>query len=390
MVYQDRWEIALKIEDKDFDLMPSTYSFVISDSIYRLYPRLSFALNDDTSLYQEFLSTVEGIKYELTYGVDDDLIKCPFVIKNDELPQNTITGLIGGEVTIEMVHEYYAKQKAISKLHSDTISKIIDARAGDYTFNSKTVDTTIGSYDWYQPLVSDAEFMLNNLLPFSYSSDSGNSPFYLFIDANNDFYFKSFKKMYDQNPVTDLFMTSKNRNGSNKQSIFNYGRYRIGSDVTKKLRHRLVCQIDDSNADFLTEDDYITDYPSGTNQVPIKYDDKLITSYMWLDHKEDDSASKNNNKGFKINSMRNGMLLDKVVIQLPLNPNLRSGKTVNIVLPYGGNGEETTLLFSGKYLIDRSWQVWDGKAGSTILSIGRKEANVPSQDYILKDLLAKG
>jgi hypothetical protein len=389
MEYQERYELELLIEGKEFEIMPSMYSFTMSDSIYQLYPRMNMSLSDDTSLLQEYLATVEGIKYEVTFGLEDTFIKCPYVIKGDELSENSITGLIGGEVIISFIHEYFSKQNAISKFFDNTISKIIEKKANAYNFNSKNIDSTSSGFRWYQPLVTDAKFMINNLLPFAYSADCGNTPYFLFIDVNNDFYFKSFKSMFDTNPVTDLYITSKNINGSNIQSIQRYGRYRPGSDVTNTLRHRVVCQIDDLDGSFVTEDDYLTDYPASTKQVPIKYTKDHVTSYMWIDKKEDDSAIRDNNKGFKINDMRNALLLDKVVLELPFNPSLRAGKTVNLILPYDTDGEESSLMFTGKYLIDRSWHTWDRKTGSTILSIGRKNANVPNSDYSLKDLLAR-
>jgi hypothetical protein len=389
MEYQERYELELLIEGKEFEIMPSMYSFTMSDSIYQLYPRMNMSISDDTSLLQEYLATIEGITYEVTFGLKNNIIKCPFIIKGDELPENSITGLIGGEVIINFIHEYFSKQNAISKVYDNTISKIIEKLVNKYNFNSKNIDITNSSSKWYQPLITDSKFMLKNLLPFAYSADCGDTPYYLFIDVNNDFYFRSFKTMFETNPVTDLYITSKNINGSNSQSIQRYGRYRPGSDLTYNLRHRVVCQIDDSDGSFSTEDDHLTDYPSNTKQVPIKYTKDNVTSYMWIDKKEDDSAIRNNNKGFKINNMRNAMLLDKIVVELPFNPTLRSGKTINLILPYDNDGEESTLLFSGKYLIDRSWHTWDRRNGSTILSVGRKNANVPNSGYNLKDLLAR-
>lgn len=389
MVYNDIYEIALEMDGQDIELAPSLYSFVMEDSIYRLYPRLSLSINDQTAIFQEYLATVEGLNVSLRYGLEDNSIKCPYVIKYDELPNNTISGFIGGNIDITLIHDYYSKQTAISKYFENSISKIISDKANNYNFGSVNVDSTVSKYGWYQPLVSDAEFMLHNLLPFAYSSDTNDTPYYLFIDSNNDFFFKSFKSMIETNPVTDLYFTPKTEKGSNTKSINAFGRYRIGSDITKNNRHRVICQIDDSDGSFNTENDYLTDYPSNTNQVPIIYDKNNITSYFWIDRKEDEKALQDNNNGFKINAMRNSMLLDKIIIALPLNIDLRAGKTVNIILPYSDNGEESSLLFSGKYLIDRSWHSWDSRSGNTLLSIGRKEANVPSIDYKMKDKLTK-
>ena len=83
MIFNNRYEIDIKIDDVQLDSSPSNYAFSLHDSIYKVFPTASFKINDLGGLYNEYMSFVNGSKIEITFGLDSDFLVCPFtVIKN--------------------------------------------------------------------------------------------------------------------------------------------------------------------------------------------------------------------------------------------------------------------------------------------------------------------
>ena len=81
-----------------------------------------------------------------------------------------------------------------------------------YPFDSVDIESTFNSGLWYQPFVTNAEFINNYLLPFAYSTSAQNTPYYSFIDSNNKFNFKSFNSMFTQNPIKEMEYGTKGVN----------------------------------------------------------------------------------------------------------------------------------------------------------------------------------
>ena len=72
----------------------------------------------------------------------------------------------------------------------------IKESAKKYNFDKIDIENTLNSGYWYQPYINDSEFIMNYLLPFAFSNSSQNTPFYCWIDSNNEFHFKSFQSMF--------------------------------------------------------------------------------------------------------------------------------------------------------------------------------------------------
>lgn len=393
MKYQDNYEIELNIEGQWADFMSSAYSFIMRDSIYSLYPEVKFSLEDATGLYQEFLMSLEGVQYDIKFGIGEDFISCPYVVKGDSLPQGLNDGILSGNVDVDLTHRYYDQQTKISKYHYNRISAIVEDLAGDFPFNSVNVNGTGNEDAWYQPLVNDAEFMNDYLLPFAFSNNSDNSPFFLFIDSNNDFHFRNYKSLFEQNPVNTLLYANDNQETASKIGIQNLRRIRMGSTLTKKTRHREIYNFSDPETAPTFQEDFVYSYPSSSKNIPIIATDGPVTDYLEYHYDLETTGQKENQKGFLIQSNRNRFFLEQFTVTLPLNPSLRAGKTVELEVFTSLDAQRTdySQAYSGKYLIEESNHIWEGSdsVGYTSLVLVRRELNVPSSSYKFKKKFIK-
>ena len=201
-----RASISLKINGNDSGLSPMSFSVIEFDSIYQFYPKVKFVISDYEGVGNEYLGFINGTELEISFGAtDDDIKKCKFVVAKDAVPQQkTSSNGIGGDFEIELIHDYFMKQYKKSNAYQSNISDIIKDITSKYQFDLVDVEDTLNSGYWYQPFVNDSEFIVDYLLPFAFSNSSQNTPFYAFINSNNEFHFKSFNSMFNSTPLKEI------------------------------------------------------------------------------------------------------------------------------------------------------------------------------------------
>jgi hypothetical protein len=391
MLYYDRYEIELKIDGTVVDYPAANYIFSIRDSIYDLYPHASMSFNDSSGLFNEFLSFTNGTKVEIKFGNKDDFITCPFVIDKNSIPEQRTQLSFGGNTDISLIHEYYAKQNKQAISHNDEISNIIRKKARLYSFHNASsldIDTTFNKGLWYQPLMTDSEFMVKNLLPFSFSKDSADSPFFLYIDINNDFHFKSLKKLLiDQKEIIELIhKEGLSLDALALDRILYINVYQSSYHSIKQFQKRVITKFNKSGV-LEIENDYLKDYPSAptvvNGKIPIKIDNTVLTGDLQLLDKDVDvttSNEDNDNLGKKIFSMREALLLDKLIVTCNMNIQLRAGQKVKISVYNRDESDKTDLSYrySGYYIIESSHHKWLGRTASTVLICGRQSMSIPN------------
>ncbi|MDA3856025.1 MAG: hypothetical protein PF569_07215 [Candidatus Woesearchaeota archaeon] len=389
MEYQENFDIDFKFEGTSLEMLPSNYSFSIEDSIYETYPKGEFILDDSIGILQDMLFTIEGAKYELTIGFGDESITNPFIVKDDTLDESLTVGLVNGDVKVRLIHEFKDKQEIASKHFKDKISSIVKSLAGSFPFAKFNIDETGNNQSWYQLLKNQVDFINENLLPFAFSNSANKSPFFFFIDNKNQYNFKNFYSMIRESKTIPLYLSNKNKEGSNNESILGIKRLRKGLDITYDLRHRRIFSFDSKTSDIVETEDYLADYPSDNKSIPIIADKTLATSYYLQDDGDGTTVSKENLKGLLNSSMKNSMTLDRFVISLPFNPSLIAGVAVELIIPSSEDSDTSGFSMLGVYLIEKSVVVWDGKnqMASTHCVIGRKSTFLPSSVYALKGRL---
>jgi hypothetical protein len=167
-VYKDSLELVIKIDNRELDISPKSFSFSIRDPIYKLYSEGSLKILDSSGIMQEIGVFTEGLEVEIDYGLKDEtILKSKFVMVDDDLEVSTSQTHIAGTINLNLFNPYYNYQNILSKSYPNkSISDIVRLLANRYGKFSKTnIDGTGNILNWYQPLMTDSEFINKILLP---------------------------------------------------------------------------------------------------------------------------------------------------------------------------------------------------------------------------------
>lgn len=375
------------------DINSSLYSFTISDSLYSLYSTGLFTLNDETGLLQEFLTTIPGQYLKIEFGAEDDLFAAPMVLNSEFTEEITHPGLLNGPVNMTLIHEWFNYQEQKSVGYKDKISSIVKKLVGAYNFNNVDIDDTGNNDYWYQPLMTDAKFINDILLKYAFSTGSSNTPYYAFITNDNTFNFKYLKSLENQSPEIEIDykveMGTKNENKQTKK-------YRKTQTLQKQsyslkdiynLKKREAYYISRTDGTLIEKEDLITDYPDARNlNPPIVKKENVQTGNIYLGKEKKETGAKENLQGLQVNSMREGMFLDRFILLIPFHPLIKSGKAVQLnIFTMENNQTQISKRYSGKYIVENCEQIWEGEnhQGFTKIIVGRKYIQIPSA-YSLK------
>ena len=386
-----RATISLKINGNESELSPMSFSVIEFDSIYQFYPKVKMVISDYSGVSNEYLAFVDGTELEITFGASDDSVKkCKFVVAKDAVPQQkTSSNGIGGDFEIELIHDYFMKQSKKSKAYQSNISDIVSKIVSQYQFNRIDIEDTLNSGTWYQPFVNDSEFIVDYLLPFAFSNSAQNTPYFAFIDSNNEFHFKSFYSMFNSTSIKELSYGTDGIEIIAGDDIFysvNFSQLELS-----KIKPYFNCKYYnyDKSGNIVNKEDNLLKYTFSKGKYPIIGSSNDTTELIGLyddDVKYDDT--KNNNKGYTVNLHKNVILPDKITINTHLNKNLVCGKTITINMPNvkSNSSISKSLRNSGKYLIESSYHIWDSKNARTML-VCSKQNVVLTEEYRNNHLL---
>ena len=386
-----RCYISLKVNGNETNISPMSFSITEFDSIYQLYPKVKMGVSDYEGLMNEYLAWIDGTSVEITFGQDEENCrKCKFVVAKNAVPQQQTSSnnVVGGNFEINLIHDYYYSQVKTSKAYQSNISDIISSLAKKYNFDKIDIENTLNSGYWYQPYINDSEFIMDYLLPFAFSNSSQNTPFYCWIDSNNEFHFKSFQSMFNSTSLKELTYGTIGTDIVANDKIFssiNFFQLELS-----KLRPYFNTNYYSYDKDglFSENNDILSDYMKTKGKYPIIGDSTETTNIISLyddDIKLDDTI--NNNKGYKTNLHKEVILPDKIIINTILDKSLVSGNIIKISLPMPSSDEtEKSLKNSGTYLIESSYHTWNAQSARTTL-ICSKQNVVLSTNYRNNNLL---
>lgn len=396
MVYEDLYIINLMINETRLEIEPQSYSFSTTENINSLYSTASITFEDNTGLLQEYLGTVPGVPIEIEFGNKDHLNKTKFKINFDALDEPSSPGFITGKVDFFLIHESFFQQQIVSKAYKNRISKIVEKIMGNYNFSKIDIDDTGNEDTWYQPLITDAKFIQERLLPHAYSYNASLSPFYSYITSDNEYHFRNMKSMLDEGKLITIEYKNisgdseeeKDRSAENKTSSMK--RWRTQYKNIWKIQDRSLFSIDRETGDLTEDEDSITQYPAQNNlKLPVM--SKKAGFNSWHDDymSESETGKVENQLGLRISSNKPGMLIDEFLLIQPFNPILHAGKAIQLnVYTMNNEGSQISNNFSGPYIIVECEHVWDGESSRayTKLIIGRKYISV-ANSYLVKEQL---
>lgn len=396
--YLDYYTINLSVDDKIIDFDPDTYSFSLHDSIYNLYSSCIFEIEDVAGFLQEGLALAPGAKYKLEYGNKDIINSSEFVIDNDNLEDVKEPGYLDGRVSLRLKHAWWYDQVIRSKGYQDRISQIVRDIANTYNFTELNINDTGNEDTWIQPLITDAKFITEMLLPNAFSRNANNTPFYCFIDVGNVFNFRNMDSMLNEEQVAEINYTIDKTNLVGNDNIpapnkttTSIRRWSKNSSNWWPLTSRRIFKIDRTDGTLSEEEDAITEYPAQNNlYMPIlRPQENGFHSYKNVQFSEYSTGRKENVQGWQLNSVKDGMFVDEFLLIIPLNPALKSGKIIQFnVFTVESRGQKLSKRFSGRYLIEDCEHIWNGeeRRGFSKIVIGRKYVALPSS-YNLRSKL---
>ncbi len=397
MIYNDLYEIDLQFNDKSFESSVSSYDFSIHDSIYSFFPNAKINIPDASGLFREYLIPIEGNYFTIIFGDKDNVLKNKYVIISEDSSENKTAGIFNNDIKPNLRHAFYNQQSCTSKAYSLEISKVVEEEIKSYKFNNVFIDQTSGKKTWYKLFQTQEDFICNVLLPRAYSYSSSETPFFCFINSNNEFYFKSYESIYTKTHIAEITYVSFDTKSYNRNNAYSVVPFNSGSDFNKKERNIIGFKRDLTTGEFSKENFLTKDFPNkkeNNSYLPISNSNNEFTSYIDFGWNYTKTGLKEQYKGLISNSMRKSLFYEHLIITLPFNPLLRSGETIKFnsyILP-DNKEPKLSSKTSGKYIIEDCVHSWSGssnKKAITQIIVGRKFINVPN-DYSVKNYLIRG
>ena len=387
----DNAYISLKLNGIDNLISPTSYSLIEFDSIYQFYPKAKLVVSDYEGILNEYLGMINGTSIEISFGANESsFTTCNFIVDKNAVPQQTTSSNgIGGDFEVTLLHEYYVKQNKISKAYNSNISSIVKELANKYKFTKLDIEETLNNGLWYQPYITDVEFIVNNMLPFAYSNTASKTPYFAFIDSNNVFHFKSFYSMFESTPLKSLSYTTQPTDiVGNDKTLNSINFSQIGLNKIKPF-YSCNSYNYDKDGNFIESTDKLTDYLNTKGKYPtINDNDNPMNIISLYDNDIKLEDTNNDNKGYLINLHKDAILPDKIVINTVLDKSMVCGNTVNISVPMVNSNATTeeSLRNCGKYIIESSYHIWNGTKARTMLVCSKQNVNV-TKDYRNSNLL---
>jgi len=336
---------------KEFDAREFTFS--LRDSIHSLYPRGTFKVNDVSGYLLESRAFTEGIPVEITMGFNEISLTNKYLFHKMEVPVVPNPNQLSGEIDASLIHESYRTESMDSKSFPYNPSAIVNSLF-NYNFMGKVIEQTkiLSTNHLYQPRTTKEDFVKNVLLPNSLSAKQSPSPYYCFIDSKDILHYESLLGMLSKNPITKLYLTSKNR-VEYYQKILSFQPFSY--DITKhrnSLDFSFEIITDDDNKEFERKEISVSDvqspyplYNCTKENVPVfdeieeNFDESVYSSI--------------------INKQRYSLLSDRVLVTTPLHTDYCAGTVLELDTEYAGSN--SSFSYHGLYLIEQSDHVWNGE-----------------------------
>lgn len=392
MIALDSYEILLKSGPREIVIDPNQFSFRLKSSIWEILPKGTFAIKDVSGTIQEFLLTVPGTPLTITYGKKDsrDNKTLPFVVDKDYLTDVPNKSVLGGDVEVTLIHEWFSKQEVSTEGYNNTPSEVIKTLIASY-FPNTDIDSSDNDNLWYRMGMLQKDFIEEVLLPRAVSSSSQNTPFFAYINSNNIFNFKHYYNIYKAKPIIDLEYRELPPDKVTDTTIMDIAKTRRRFTKNFYDNKKSIFNINTNTGELEEQEDGILQYPSnqGGSYLPmVKLNN--TTSIEFYDKVYDE----NDFLGKRIFSNRDAVSQDRFILIEAYDPRYDVGKTINLLV-YTYDQEETLpnsiSQYSGKYLIEECEDIWDGlnaQQAITKLTVSRKFANY-GNDYSLKEGLLK-
>ena len=347
----------------------------ICDSIFTYYPFGEIQLDDRSGYIQEGIFYIEGLEFKLKLGSSEldsnpdrevKEIEHDFIWYSEQMPNPIFSG---GKVTGTLLWTFSSKFRKFdrkkNKSYKGSIKSIIDevlgVQGGNYGLDyspATTFEIPVNNGIYYQSNQTDAEFIRDTLSRQAYSITNSTSPYYTFVNLNNEFYFATIDELFKrQQPVCKFtFLDGDESGGLNDYKVLsfvqNFGGYSINKDVYSQDVYKF-------KEEWETEKENLSDrvYKGIKNlgKITAFKTDVLGKTYSQVEFgmENDELFDSFNYEGFKNSQFRNSLINYRMTIQASYTPEAVSGKLVELEMK-SAIGDSLSTEFSGNWLVIES------------------------------------
>lgn len=352
----------------------------IKDSLFSFYPYMELYIKDDISLISDNFFFVEGLKFHVELGSDENLnasddqnkggyIKHNYVWSEDSITNCAMINHLNGTNALLLISEHYIKDrpstqafnKPLSDIAEEIGTSILDISKTDKAKSKYFIGTTKNSAAdiWYQAGRNCSRF-LKDLAAESYSSlkSQTQTPYETFINCDGDFYFMSYAEMYEQSSVAKFKMKFKNNSSLSFDVIQGIEVMHGGLPVNKKTYTQEKFYLPQTGEvvtkpeEIQLKDKYIKINGTKDKFLVLESNNQVNSLVDFGLYEEDVDVE--TFKAKENNLYLNSATAYRIVITVLFNPKCVSGKTVDIEIEQGSNPDQLSSEYSGKWLIIQS------------------------------------
>ena len=360
------------------------YSFVISDSIYSVFPLLKLNFPDNSGVFLDLGNFTHGVPLNIKFGIasTSEMLDVDFGVSCRDATNPTAgTSGLNGNLEIKGLHNSYFVNReppnvAFKEITvSDAIKKI---------FSSETklkIEATRGKIESY---AYDDPYLFTRDILLPQATNGAIRPYVFFRNLENELHFESINYLEENAPAEKLTFGSIDE-GNAYNTLNSFLPYNESLDKTlvnfhvtgKILKKDLTFEKD--NKSVATDAKY---------KIPVVVNTRI--DHMQYFHRQFNPKVDYDqlNNAFYVDAMRSGFFVDKAFATLPFHPRLISGKTVEVAVSILDSERKSELseTLSSNWLIEQSYHIWDGsrKRGQTQLILCRSSMK-PRRDSIIMD-----
>ena len=401
----------VKTPSNEIVLLPDDVSFSITDSIYSLYNTASFDLEDGTGIMAKLMLHVHGFPLTINFTLSKDSPQnlCQYVVNNNGIKFRAASA---SKLSFDLVNKAYHDQTRTSAAYSGMLATAADATgevgiineiAAKYpSFAAFDIDASEIKGTWYQPLITDASFIMDVLLPNAYSPAAKGSPFFCWTTSDGVFHFRHLKSLFDQqDAIKNIYILDGSKKGMGGLSN-NTNSDQMKDDPYFKLPIQTIFKMEkipndwmnfwgDMNSDnYVYRWDNVPEDSTNMNEDLLEKESVNLSSVVYLpeatqkrtrilpimfsgkdkgdknkitgidfQHSSSTIEDKGKIKGQQIQAMRDNAFLEHYLMEVAFAPFIHAGDLIGIAVKDTMSENGFSPVYSDIYLVEKAEHIWN-------------------------------
>jgi hypothetical protein len=251
-----------------------------------------------------------------------------------------------------------------------------------FAFKSIDVENTADQGRWYCPGMTESEFITKLLIPSMYDGEARGTPYYCFITCNNEVKVKFWQSLWNQQ--TEFVFELKypaTLEADGKLPIFNFNPLQFGYEASIEAINQMQFGLgkDGSYTSSMFVDELNPCFKKNVLAgLPVNAPtDEVRSQIELLAHDIEANNTDAINGALDVNNLRPLLTQEKIMVSVPMNPNIVSGKKLKIEIPSQVNDQTDFLRYTGDYLIETCYRQVGNGIGICTCILSRPGKNIP-------------